>query len=234
MRFRLEGIKTASGRKAFMDSIRLVIAALLLTGVSAGSTEDSNLFLDIVLEAFLPDLVRNASQDPLPLADIRFDVVDYYVPTDRTTFDFSGGRLIGLASKVRRHGHCTRPRLLAERVTLECELTLDGVTVTYNGSYRAPGKDGKMQNISVELIVLNTYAVVRVASKEDDTPVLNNFRIPKVNLKLKDTGFSDFAQSDNVRQTLRRSVQKKLSSVLFQKFRKTLEEALQSVLMPIA
>ncbi|XP_064467878.1 uncharacterized protein LOC135378718 isoform X2 [Ornithodoros turicata] len=151
----------------------------------------------------------------------------------RTTVEFSGGRLIGLASKVRRHGQCTRPRLLAERVTLECELTLDGVSVSYNGSYRAPGKDGKMQNISVELIVLNTYAVVRVTSKEDGTPVLNNFRIPKMNLKLKDTGF-DFAQSDNVRQTLRRSVQSKLSSVLFRKFRKTLEEALQSVLVPIA
>ncbi|XP_064474300.1 uncharacterized protein LOC135388596 [Ornithodoros turicata] len=203
-------------------------------GVSADSTEDSNLFLDIVLEAFLPDLVRNASQDPLSLADIRFDVVDYYAPTDRTTVEFSGGRLIGLASKGCRHGHCTRPRLLAERVTLECELTLDGVTISYNRSYRAPGNNGKMQNIFVELIVLNTYAVVRVTRKEDGTPVLNNFRIPKGNLKLKDTGFSDFAQSDNVRQTLRRSVQKNLSSVLFRKFRKTLEEALQSVLMPIA
>ncbi|XP_064468094.1 uncharacterized protein LOC135378872 [Ornithodoros turicata] len=234
MRFRLEGIKTASGRKVFMDSIRLVVAALLLTGVSAGSTEDSNLFLDIVLEAFLPDLVRNASQDPLPLADIRFDVIDYYIPTDKATVEFSGGRLIGLASKVRRHGRCTRPRLLADKVTLECELTLDGVTVTYNGSYRAPGKDGKMHNISVELIVLNTYAFVQVTSKEDGTPVLNNFRIPKVSLKLKETGFSGFAQSDNVRQALRRSVQSKLSSVLLRKFRKTLEEALQSVLMPIA
>ncbi|XP_077525784.1 salivary anticoagulant protein P23-like [Haemaphysalis longicornis] len=212
----------------------IITFSLLVVGALAGSKQDANNYIDLVLRTHLPANVRSLNLDPVYLPGFNVKV-DSTGPTNRDVkAHFRTGVLYGLSSVVRRRGDCGVPGWQGTNVTTGCYLSLDNLRLTYDGNYTGFTFLGGKKNISLDLVVEKTNAFVEATGLPGRTATLRTLTVTGIEFRLnvnKKLELNDKREKKLIK-AIKQAASGILQGILYSSFREALSRSVGRVPLP--
>ncbi|XP_037268409.2 salivary anticoagulant protein P23 [Rhipicephalus microplus] len=111
-----------------------VLALATVSCVSSADVNDANTFIDIILKEKVPSLVKESPQlyPYATIEDFSFKVPNNRITNRELKVKMTRGEVRGLETALQRFGDCQVPLLRDEQTVIVCNLTMQGVNVTFS------------------------------------------------------------------------------------------------------
>lgn len=203
---------------------------------NCGTIDDSNHFMDTVLQTKMPSLVM-AQTALFPFATIP-DFSFYINKTGITNRKFKAnvteGRVLGLESEVNRVGNCGPPVLKSGNTSVTCKLEFNSINATFTADTRGDNIANTQKRIWVHVRTKDTEGTFEATALPGREPALHTFVVDDLELKVKTD--SSLSLGDEREKTFKRifkeKVTEKLYSLLYGPYRRLLELAVASTNFP--
>lgn len=212
----------------------IITFSLLVIGALAGSKQDANHYIDLVLRSHLPANVRSLNLDPVFLPGFNVKV-ESTSPTNRDIkAQFPTGVLYGLSSVVRRRGDCGVPGWQGASVTTGCYVSLDNLRLTYDGNYTGFSMFGGKKNISLDLVVEKTNAFLEATGLPGRTATLKTLTVSGIEFRLNINKKLELNEKREKKLTkaIKQAASGILQGIIYSSFREALNRSVARVPLP--
>uniref|UniRef100_A0A023FZB1 Putative secreted protein n=1 Tax=Amblyomma parvum TaxID=251391 RepID=A0A023FZB1_AMBPA len=165
-----------------------LIALAVLSCASAGTVQEANSYMDLVLEQHLPPLVRGSHQlyPGARIPDFHFKILKTGITNRDLKANISEGFIHGFDEGVHRLGNCEPPMLIEGNTTVNCVLNMTGIGATLTATTKGDSLVGTIKTIWVN-VTLKKETVLRVGitALAGRAASLQTFFMEKLKLKTK-------------------------------------------------
>lgn len=200
--------------------------------VSAGTIQDANRYMDLVLNEHLPPLVRGtpALFPEVRIPDFSFKILKTGITNRDLKANITDGGIHGFDLGIQRQGDCEHPVLLDGNTTVKCVLNMTGVGATFTATTKGDNLAGTIKTIWVNVTLKREAKIkVGVTAHIGKTPALNTFIMEDVKLKTKyDSHLSlNDEREDQFEDHIEEEVKDTLLATVYNVYKVLLERAIQ-------
>uniref|UniRef100_A0A224YS26 Amblyomma 40-33 family member n=1 Tax=Rhipicephalus zambeziensis TaxID=60191 RepID=A0A224YS26_9ACAR len=188
---------------------------LVLACASASTVQDSNNYMDLVLEQHMPHLVMG-NHDLYPgarIPDFNFKILKTRITNRDLKANITDGLIHGFDNGVHRLGNCEQPILLNGNTTVNCVLNMTGIGATLTATTKGDSLVGTIKTIWVN-VTLKKETVLRVAvtAQHPKPASLMTFFMERLKLKTK---YDDYLSlNDDREEQFEELIEEKVRDVL--------------------
>jgi len=223
-----------------MKVFGVVLVALLSVIVqdvradAATGVKNANLFIDSVLNNYMPSEGKIAQLDPISLGVINIRVTEGNMLQHKFKANFSFTEVKGLSSGVHRFGNCSAPGMIGNNVVVGCNVHFGDVKIKLQGKGHGDGVLNTEHNIAAKVTFGNSYALVEAWGPNSLRPgVLKTFKVMKMTFNIK-TEKIDLTgkRAAQFQSLLENELLKTFSNLLTTKYELALDKAVKQVNLP--
>ncbi|XP_037562574.1 uncharacterized protein LOC119441965 [Dermacentor silvarum] len=197
-----------------MQQYCLIIFAVIASA-SASTVQDSNAYMDLVLEQHLPRLVLG-NHELYPgarIPDFHFKILKTGITNRDLKANISDGWIHGFDTGVHRLGNCEQPILLSGNTTVNCVLNMTGIGATLTATTKGDSLVGTIKTIWVN-VTLKKETVLRVAVTAQHPKPASLMTFFMERLKLKTKYDDNLSLNDDREEQFEELIEEKVRDIL--------------------